>query len=156
VNKFGEEMEHLKNRLLQMSSLVKAGIERSVYAVVKKDRRAAEEVFENESRINAIELEIDGLGINLLAIHQQSTETPASAPPSSSCWPRPPKILSDGAMLERRHTEAGCGNRLTSVKPRVLIAKSCKRWLQNMLRPLIFQQHPVFSQHLGRHANGVT
>jgi phosphate transport system protein len=70
VNKFGEEMEQLKNRLLQMSSLVEAGIERSVYAVVKKDRRAAEEVFKNESRINAIELEIDGLGINLLALHQ--------------------------------------------------------------------------------------
>jgi phosphate transport system protein len=70
VNKFGEEMEQLKNRLLQMSALVEAGIERSVYAVVKKDRRAAEDVFENESRINAIELEIDGLGINLLALHQ--------------------------------------------------------------------------------------
>ncbi len=53
-----------------MSSLVEAGIERSVYAVVKKDRRAAEEVFKNESRINAIELEIDALGINLLALHQ--------------------------------------------------------------------------------------
>lgn len=63
-------MEQLKNRLLQMSSLVEAGIERSVYAVVKKDRRAAEEVFENESRINAIELEIDGLAIKLLALHQ--------------------------------------------------------------------------------------
>jgi phosphate transport system protein len=70
VNKFGEEMEELKNKLLQMSSLVEAGIERSICAVVKKDLRAATEVFENESRINAIELEIDGLGINLLALHQ--------------------------------------------------------------------------------------
>jgi phosphate transport system protein len=70
VNKFGNEMEQLKHRLLHMSSLVEAGIERSVYAVVKKDRQAAEEVFANESRINAIELEIDALGIDLLALHQ--------------------------------------------------------------------------------------
>ncbi len=70
VNRFGEEMEQLKNKLLQMSSLVEAGIERSIHAVVKRDRSAAEEVFENESRINAIELEIDGLGISLLALHQ--------------------------------------------------------------------------------------
>jgi phosphate transport system protein len=70
VSKFGEEMEQLKHKLLQMSSFVEVGIERSIHAVVKKDRSAAEEVFENESRINAIELEIDGLGINLLALHQ--------------------------------------------------------------------------------------
>lgn len=63
-------MEHLKHKLLQMSSLVEAGIECSVNAVIKKDRGAAEEVFENESRINTIELEIDGLAINLLALHQ--------------------------------------------------------------------------------------
>ena len=63
-------MEQLKNKLLQMSSLVEAGIERSVRAVIKKNRSAAEEVFENESRINTIELEIDGLAIDLLALHQ--------------------------------------------------------------------------------------
>jgi phosphate transport system protein len=70
VNKFGEEMEHLKNKLLDMSTLVEAGIERSVLAVIKKDRGAAEEVFANESRISTIELEIDGLAINLPALHQ--------------------------------------------------------------------------------------
>ena len=63
-------MEQLKNKLLQMSSLVEAGIERSVQAVIKQDRSAAEEVFENESQINMIELEIDGLAIDLLALHQ--------------------------------------------------------------------------------------
>jgi len=63
-------MKQLKNTLLQMSSLVEAGIESSVRAVVKRDRSAAEEVFENESRINTIELEIDGLAIDLLALHQ--------------------------------------------------------------------------------------
>jgi phosphate transport system protein len=70
VNKFFEELEQLKNKLLEMSSLVEAGIERSIRAVVHKDRGAAAEVLENEDRINAIELEIDALAINLLALHQ--------------------------------------------------------------------------------------
>jgi phosphate transport system protein len=70
VNKFGEGLEHLKSKLLEMSSLVKAGIQRSIDAVVKKDRGAAEEVLETEARINTIELEIDGLAITLLALHQ--------------------------------------------------------------------------------------
>ena len=70
VNKFFEELEHLKQKLLEMSSLVEAGIERSIRAVVQRDRGAADEVLEQEDRINAIELEIDALAINLLALHQ--------------------------------------------------------------------------------------
>jgi len=62
VRKFGEGLEHLKNKLLEMSSLVETGIQRSIDALVHKDR--------GEARINAIELEIDGLAIDLLALHQ--------------------------------------------------------------------------------------
>jgi phosphate transport system protein len=70
VNKFFEELEHLKQKLLEMSSLVEAGIERSIRAVVHRDRGAADDVLKNEDRINGIELEIDALAINLLALHQ--------------------------------------------------------------------------------------
>jgi phosphate transport system protein len=70
VSKFFEELEQLKNKLLEMSSLVEGGIERSVRAVVHRDRGAADEVLENEERINAIEVEIDALAINVLALQQ--------------------------------------------------------------------------------------
>ena len=67
---FVEELDQLKTKLLEMSSLVEAAIQRSISAVVQKDRSAAEEVFRNEARINAIEVEIDEFAINLLALHQ--------------------------------------------------------------------------------------
>ena len=70
MNRFFGELEQLKQKLLEMSSLVESGIERSIRAVVHRDRGAAAEVLENEDRINAIELEIDALAINLLALHQ--------------------------------------------------------------------------------------
>jgi phosphate transport system protein len=70
VRKLGEGLEHLKNKLIEMSSLVEAGIQRSIRAVTHKDRGAAEDVLESEARINAIEREIDGLAIDLLALHQ--------------------------------------------------------------------------------------
>jgi phosphate transport system protein len=70
VRHFIEELEELKTKLLEMSSLVEAAIQRSISAVILKDRGAAEEVFKNEARINTIELEIDELAINLLALHQ--------------------------------------------------------------------------------------
>jgi phosphate transport system protein len=70
LNKFFDELDQLKRKLLEMSSLVEKGIERSVRAVVHKDRGAAAEVLANEDRINLIELEIDALAINLLALNQ--------------------------------------------------------------------------------------
>lgn len=70
MSKFGEGLDHLHSKLLEMSSLVEAGIQRSIQAVVNKDLDAARDVLESEARINMIELEIDGLAINLLALHQ--------------------------------------------------------------------------------------
>ncbi len=67
---FVEELEHLKTKLLEMSSLVESAIQRSISAVTQKDRSAAEQVFRNEARINEIEIEIDEFAINLLALQQ--------------------------------------------------------------------------------------
>jgi len=53
-----------------MSSLVEAAIQRSISAVIHKDKGAADEVFRNEARINAIEIEVDEFAINLLALQQ--------------------------------------------------------------------------------------
>ncbi len=53
-----------------MSGLVENSIHRSVSAVVDKDERAAQTVFENESRINKLEILIDNLAIRLLALQQ--------------------------------------------------------------------------------------
>jgi phosphate transport system protein len=70
VRHFVEELEQLKTKLLEMSSLVEAAIQRSISAVIHKDRSAAEEVFRSEARINEIEIEIDEFAINLLALQQ--------------------------------------------------------------------------------------
>jgi phosphate transport system protein len=70
VRHFIEDLEHLKTKLLEMSSLVEAAIQRSISAVTEKDRSAAEEVFKNEAKINSIELEIDEFAVNLLALQQ--------------------------------------------------------------------------------------
>jgi phosphate transport system protein len=70
VRHFVEELEQLKTKLLEMSSLVEAAIQRSISAVIHKDRSAAEQVFRDEDRINEIEIEIDEFAINLLALQQ--------------------------------------------------------------------------------------
>jgi phosphate transport system protein len=70
VRHFVEELEQLTTKLLEMSSLVESAIQRSITAVINKDKGAAEEVFRNEARINEIEIEIDDFAVNLLALNQ--------------------------------------------------------------------------------------
>ncbi len=67
---FVEELEQLKSKLLEMSSLVESAIYRSITAVVQKDEALANEVLKNEGRINQIEIEIDEFAISLLALQQ--------------------------------------------------------------------------------------
>jgi len=67
---FELELEQLKGKLLEMSALVEASVQRSVAAVTQKDRSAAEQVFRDEARINQLEMEIDEFAINLLATQQ--------------------------------------------------------------------------------------
>jgi phosphate transport system protein len=55
VRHFVEELEQLKSKLLEMSSLVESAIYRSITAVVQKDEALANEVLKNEGRINQIE-----------------------------------------------------------------------------------------------------
>jgi len=65
-----EELDLLNNRLIEMSRLVETSISQSVVAVVNRNNEAASAVFQNESRINQMEMEIDGIAIRLLALQQ--------------------------------------------------------------------------------------
>ena len=67
---FDRELEQLKCRLLEMSSLVETAIYNSITAVVQKDPALAEDVLKNEAKINQMEIDIDDLAIKLLALQQ--------------------------------------------------------------------------------------
>jgi phosphate transport system protein len=67
---FEEELEDLRKRLLEMGSLVEAAIYHSVQALVEKDPQQAQLVMKNEVRINQMQMEIDEIATNLLALDQ--------------------------------------------------------------------------------------
>lgn len=70
VRHFVEELEQLKAKLLEQSSLVETAIYRSITAVVQKDEALARDVLKNEARVNQIEIEIDDFAVALLALQQ--------------------------------------------------------------------------------------
>jgi phosphate transport system protein len=70
VRRFEEELEELKNKLLEMSGLVESAVYRSVAVLADHDREQAHEVLKNERRINQMEIEIDDAATSLLALQQ--------------------------------------------------------------------------------------
>jgi phosphate transport system protein len=67
---FEEELDELRQRLLEMSGLVESAIYRSVHSLVDRDAALAQHVLESESRINQMEIEIDDMAVRLLALEQ--------------------------------------------------------------------------------------
>ncbi len=67
---FDQELEDLKVKLLEMSSLVETAVNRGITAVVEKEKAQAEQVLKNEARITQMEIEIDDLAIRLLTLKQ--------------------------------------------------------------------------------------
>jgi phosphate transport system protein len=70
LRRFEEELEELKNKLLEMSGLVESAVYRSVLVLTEGDSEQAQEVLKNERRINQMEIEIDDAATNLLALQQ--------------------------------------------------------------------------------------
>jgi phosphate transport system protein len=67
---FHDELANLKDRLLQMSSQAQDALQRSVHAVLDRDNEAAERVIREDAAIDALEIEIEEMVTNLLALHQ--------------------------------------------------------------------------------------
>jgi phosphate transport system protein len=67
---FVEELDYLRSRLLEMSGLVEDSVRRSVLSLAEKDAQQAQRVLRNEAEINRMEIEIDDLATQLLALQQ--------------------------------------------------------------------------------------
>ncbi|MBI4698946.1 MAG: phosphate signaling complex protein PhoU [Nitrospirae bacterium] len=65
-----EELEHLKEMLLKMASLVEASIKNSVQSLVERDSDLARSVINGDPKINAFDVQIDEECIRLLALKQ--------------------------------------------------------------------------------------
>ena len=70
MRRFEEELDELKNKLLEMSGLVESAVYRSILVLTERDREQAQEVLKNERRINQMEIEIDDAATSLLALQQ--------------------------------------------------------------------------------------
>jgi len=67
---FQKELAKLKESLLKMAGLVEEAINDSVQALVKRDSDLVDKTMDLESRINAMDLDIEEMCLKLLALRQ--------------------------------------------------------------------------------------
>ncbi len=65
-----DELNLLRDRLLLLGGEAEAALGRSVYALTERDSAAAQEVLDGDDRIDELEVEIDRLCIDVLALRQ--------------------------------------------------------------------------------------
>jgi phosphate transport system protein len=64
------ELNFLKERLLKMASLTEESIAKSIKSLVKRESTFAQEVIEEDTKIDLLEVEINNLALKLLALKQ--------------------------------------------------------------------------------------
>ena len=67
---FEEELQALKNRLLNMGALVEERVHRAIQALMERNLGAAEEIVRADQEVNELQIEIDERCLRLLALQQ--------------------------------------------------------------------------------------
>lgn len=67
---FDEELEDLRKKVLEMASLAEEAIAISIKGLKERDIEVLKGVYEREERINQFQMEIDEMGLMILALRQ--------------------------------------------------------------------------------------
>jgi phosphate transport system protein len=68
--KYGEDLKKLREDILYMGGLVEDQIQKAVSSLVERDSKLAETIIQRDHEVNRLDVEIDELCIQLLALHQ--------------------------------------------------------------------------------------
>jgi phosphate transport system protein len=67
---FQDDLDRLKSRLVRMAGMAEASVRMAVEALLQRNEAKAREVIEREATLDALELEIEDMAVNLLALQQ--------------------------------------------------------------------------------------
>jgi phosphate transport system protein len=67
---FDDELADLKQRILRMGALVEGQIRQSLTALVDRNEELAQQVIQNDHHVNTMDVEVDEVCLELLALHQ--------------------------------------------------------------------------------------
>jgi phosphate transport system protein len=70
IRAYGQELDELKARILEMAAECKGQLARAVCALKEQDTKLALDIIEGDTRINSLQAQVDELAIRMLALRQ--------------------------------------------------------------------------------------
>lgn len=67
---FDEELTELKQKLLRMGALVESQVRQALTSLIERDETLAQEVIVNDRQVNTLDVEVDEMCLELLALFQ--------------------------------------------------------------------------------------
>jgi phosphate transport system protein len=65
-----DELDSLRDKVLLLGGETEAALERAMHSLTERDSQVAQEVLENDDKVDALEVEIDRQCIEIIALHQ--------------------------------------------------------------------------------------
>jgi phosphate transport system protein len=72
--KYHEDLNKLRDTIIEMGGLVEDQIDQSIKALVGRDATLAETIIERDHEVNRMDVEVDDLSVRLLALHQPAAK----------------------------------------------------------------------------------
>lgn len=72
--KYNEDLNKLRDTIIEMGGLVEDQIDQSINALVNRDAALAETIIERDHVVNRMDVEVDDLSLHLLALHQPAAK----------------------------------------------------------------------------------
>jgi len=147
---FDQELAQLKEKLLLMSSLTEHNVALAIRALVERDDVAAAKVERDDDLLDKLEIEIDGLGIRLLALRQPKASDLRLITTAMKISTDLERMGDRAVTISRRAVEL---NKEPELKPLVDIprmAEICQSMIRDTLDAFVYQKTDLARQMIQR------
>jgi phosphate transport system protein len=136
---FQDQLDLLSERILRLGGLVEEAIGKSVRSLVERDSDLAQEVIANDIEVDRLELEIDSLCVEALALHQPMARDLRFLATAMKITPDLERIADHAVNISERALEL---NRAAPLKPLIdipLMARTAQEMVRGALDAFVRQ-----------------
>lgn len=147
---FDQELAQLKEKLLLMSSLTEQNVALAIRALVERNDMAAGKVEQDDDLLDKLEIEIDQLGIRLLALRQPKASDLRLITTAMKISTDLERMGDRAVTISRRAVEL---NKEPELKPLVDIprmAQICQSMIRDTLDAFVYQKTDLARQMVAR------
>ena len=143
---FDQELTQLKDKLLLMSSLTEQNVALAIRALVERNNAAAIKVERDDDLLDKLEIEIDGLGIRLLALRQPKASDLRLITTAMKISTDLERMGDRAVTIARRALELNADPELKPLVDIPRMAEICQSMIRDTLDAFVYQKTDLARQ----------